>query len=75
MRAINDICHRCQTYGPIAVLATLGNGRRVALCRVCAGEPGNLRVLVVQLDHAVAPDPARQPLTFPINPGDQPPAA
>ena len=52
MLAISDRCHICDTHGPVAALATLGDGRRIALCRACANRRDGVRAFVAQFNGA-----------------------
>ena len=52
MPAISDRCHTCGTHGPVAALATLGDGRQLALCRACADRRDGVRAFVAQFNGA-----------------------
>ena len=52
MPVISDTCHACGVDGPVAALASLGDGQQLALCRACANRRDGVRAFVAQFDRA-----------------------
>ena len=69
MPVITTICHACGVDGPVAALATLGDGRQLALCRACANRRDGVRAFVAQFDRArrAAAPAARAATTLPTH--------
>ena len=69
MPVITNICHACGTSAPVAALATLGDGRQLALCRACANQRDARSAFVAQFDRARrdAAPAAREATTLPTH--------
>lgn len=61
MVKITGVCSACGRYGPIAMVATLGQGDESTLCADCAASPERVRAFVRRFDRACGdPDAVRE---------------
>ena len=46
----NALCYACGTYGPVSMIAMLGGGRELVLCRACAASRECVRGFVARFN-------------------------